>query len=282
MQNKAKAYALLWPGGRRRALTFSWDDGVLQDRRLLEIMRGNGIRGTFNLNSGLLGSRDELTQHGVTVDHSHVPAEEIASLYAGQEIAAHTVNHASLPQLEDERILRQLRQDRDALEALAGYSVRGMAYPFGATDDRVQRLVRACGMVYARGTRVTGDFSLPENPLDWACSCRHRDLEPLIEPLLQEGNDLRLLSVWGHSYEMDQRNDWHILQSQMERLGGCDDIWYATNGEIFAYLNAFAKLDASGGKFHNASDMPLWLEIGGKTEVLPPEATLPYSADEGL
>ena len=40
-----------FPGGRSKALTLSYDDGVRQDRRLLEIMKKHSLRGTFNINS---------------------------------------------------------------------------------------------------------------------------------------------------------------------------------------------------------------------------------------
>ena len=46
---------LLWPEGRRKAFTVSYDDGVTQDIRLIELLNRYGIKGTFNLNSGLLG-----------------------------------------------------------------------------------------------------------------------------------------------------------------------------------------------------------------------------------
>ena len=42
-----------FPQGKKKALTLSYDDGVEQDVKLIEIMRKNGLKGTFNLNSGL-------------------------------------------------------------------------------------------------------------------------------------------------------------------------------------------------------------------------------------
>ena len=47
-------------GGKNKALTFSYDDGVTQDVRLIEIFNKYGLRATFNLNSGLLGKSGEL------------------------------------------------------------------------------------------------------------------------------------------------------------------------------------------------------------------------------
>ena len=49
-----KNYSYLFPGGRTKALTFSYDDGVIADRRLIEIFRENGLKGTFNLNGASL------------------------------------------------------------------------------------------------------------------------------------------------------------------------------------------------------------------------------------
>ena len=46
------------PQGRKKAFTISYDAGVRQDQRLLDLMKKYGIRGTFNLNSGLLGRKE--------------------------------------------------------------------------------------------------------------------------------------------------------------------------------------------------------------------------------
>ena len=43
---------LRFPGGKKKALTLSYDDGKEQDIRLVSIMRRNGLKGTFNLNGG--------------------------------------------------------------------------------------------------------------------------------------------------------------------------------------------------------------------------------------
>ena len=51
---------IVFPGFRTKALTFSYDDGTLQDRRLAALFRKYGLKATFNLNSGAF---DEV-QHG--------------------------------------------------------------------------------------------------------------------------------------------------------------------------------------------------------------------------
>mgnify|MGYP003259460602 CR=1 FL=1 len=41
--------------GKRKTLTFSYDDGVTQERRLVELFDRYGLKATFNINSELLG-----------------------------------------------------------------------------------------------------------------------------------------------------------------------------------------------------------------------------------
>ena len=50
-----------FPGGKAKALTMSYDDGKVQDRRLIDIFNKYGIKGTFNLNYGQVGERPRMT-----------------------------------------------------------------------------------------------------------------------------------------------------------------------------------------------------------------------------
>lgn len=259
-----KHASMLWPGQKTRALTFSYDDCVLQDKRLIELFNRNGEKATFNMNSGAFGHCDTLIREGRVVDHSHVNADEVSSLYAGHEIAVHTVTHPNLCLLPDAQVIDEVIQDRRALEELSGYPVRGMAYPGGSVDQRVMKLLEGCGIVYARAVGTTKRFNLPKVPLNWECSCHHWELEGLIEPFLAPGSDLRLLSVWGHAYEFDQRDDWDVIERQLDRLGHHEDVWYATNIEVFDYIAAFNALDFTvDGRFvYNRSALDVCLRIG--------------------
>ena len=267
---------LLWPGFRTKALTFSYDDCVLQDKRLIELFNRNGEKATFNMNSGAFGREDTLIREGRVVNHSHVRADEVKSLYAGHEVAVHTVTHPNLCQLPDAQVIDEVIQDRRNLEALVHYPVRGMAYPGGCVDERVMSLLKGCGIVYARAVGTTGRFGLPAAPLNWECSCHHWGLEPLIEPFLSVGSDLRLLSVWGHAYEFDQRDDWDKIESQLNRLGHHDDVWYATNIEVFDYIAAWRQLDVSvdGRYISNRSATDVCLHAGGADVLAPAGKTV--------
>jgi len=97
-----------YPGGKHKALTMSYDDGKVQDRRLIEIFNRYGIRGTFHLNSGLF-DRDE-----------RIDPAEIPTLYAGHEVACHTVTHPTIARCPLPEVAREVLDDRAALEKYTG------------------------------------------------------------------------------------------------------------------------------------------------------------------
>ena len=133
-----------YPGGVAKALTFSYDDGVTQDQRLIKILDKYGLKCTFNLNSGLLGKAGSLVREDVTVAHVKPRPCEVRGIYDGHEIAVHTLTHPALSHLSDEDVVREVEEDRIALSELAGYEVVGMAYPCGGVncDDRVAKIIK--------------------------------------------------------------------------------------------------------------------------------------------
>lgn len=86
----------MW-NGKLKAVTFSYDDGVTQDQRLIKLFNKYGLKATFNLNSELLGKGGHLIREDVTVAHVKPRPEEIKKIYEGHEVAAHTLTHPLLP-----------------------------------------------------------------------------------------------------------------------------------------------------------------------------------------
>ena len=139
-----------------KILTFSYDDGTMQDVRLAALFHKYGMKATFNLNSGLFGHEKELIRCDVPVRWDQVQATDVKYIYEGHEVAAHTLTHPSLPQQTDEEIIRQVENDRLALSELCGYEVVGFAYPGGGQNytDHVTQLIREnTGVRYARTIR---------------------------------------------------------------------------------------------------------------------------------
>lgn len=248
---------MTFPEGKFKVLTLSYDDGRNADRRLLEIMNGHGIKGTFHLNSGLFGANDR------------IPQEDIASLYEGHEISAHTVNHPTIARCPKEQIVHEIMEDRKGLESIAGYTVRGLSYPNGSYNKLIKEMLPYMGIEYSRVTHSTGGFSIPDDWYEWRPTCHHKqNLLGVADSFLslQKIQYLYMMYVWGHSYEFDNDNNWDVIEAFCERAGRQTDIWYATNIEIVDYFKAFQQLQFSASRsfVYNPSARPVWISANGK------------------
>ena len=251
-----------FPGGKHKALTMSYDDGRLADRRLVEIFNRYGIKGTFHLNSGFLGERD------------HVYPEEVKTLYAGHEVSCHTVTHPTIARCPLTEVTREVLDDRRTLEALAGYPVRGLSYPNGSVSKDIEALLPACGIRYSRVVGSTDNFALPENLYRWQATCHHNHrLLELGDQFLElhKKQYLYLMYVWGHSYEFDDKNNWDLMEEFCRKMGGKEDIWYCTNIEFADYMDDYKRLRFSADNLFvenpNAQDMYIAVNDGDALRV---------------
>ena len=147
-----------------KRLTFSFDDGVRQDVRVLEILNRYRLKATFNLNSALLGKDMTVNAYGKTVPFQHFTADEIPVVYCGHEVAAHTRTHRDLTKLSEHEIISEIEGDRLTLSEVCEYPVIGMAYPGEGCnhDNRVLSLIRAKSKIqYARTVQCSGGFADP-------------------------------------------------------------------------------------------------------------------------
>lgn len=222
-----------------KIVTLSFDDGILQDERLIGILDECGLKCTFNLNSGLLGNVDALPLPGKTVNHTKVSPDRVRSLYAGHEVAAHTLHHPDLKALPHDKIVEEVERDRTNLEALAGKEVIGFAYPGGHPNynECVLSAVRVTGVRYARNIENTGGFSLPEDFLLWRPTVQADDpvrLNRTVDRFFSEADEgIRVLFIWGHSYEFDYYDTWEEIGHIFRRFKGRKDVVPMTNGEIY-------------------------------------------------
>lgn len=228
----------MW-NGKLKAVTFSFDDGVTQDIKLIEILNKYGLKATFNLNSELLGLNGTLDRNGRTVRHDKVNPEKVKEIYNGHEVAAHTLTHPFLPDCTEEEIIKQVEQDRKNLSKLCGYEVVTMAYPCGGenNNDRVAEIIRKnTGIKLARTITSTNNFELQENLLRFNPTVYYVDdnLENVVDAFLStDGSSPSLLYIWGHSYEMDAEYiTWEKFESICQRLAFHNDIFYGTNKEV--------------------------------------------------
>lgn len=230
-----------FPEGKSKVFTMSYDDGVYQDIRLVKIMNKNSIKGTFNINAGLISDTDAKKAY------ERLSVNQIKELYIpnGHELALHTYTHSLLVDLPIENVTYEYLKDKERLEEITGRIIRGSAYPNSRYNDKVLSALRACGISYARGGEQTEGFDLPTDWLQIKNSARHNNpklfeiAKRFIEIDVKPHHQSAMFYVMGHSYEFDNDNNWGMIEEFCELMGGYEDLWYATNIEIYDYINAY-------------------------------------------
>lgn len=254
----------LYPNGKKRALTFSYDDGSSADRRLVGIFNEYGVKGTFHLNtSALLNGSDW-----------NVKPEEIGTLYKGHEVSCHMHTHPHVTRTPYSMVASEIMADRRVLEAQCGYVIRGMSYPFGSYNDDVIPLFRAVGMKYSRTTGATGYFMVPDDFMRWHPTCHHNSpkLTEIFDNFINTDQymPLPLMYVWGHSFEFNNNGNWNVIEDFCKLASGRDDIYYATNIEICDYITAIRSLEISADEtiIYNPTAIDVWLTADGNPTVV--------------
>ena len=239
---------LRFPEGRAKAFTFSYDDGCPEDVRFSDVVTSYGLKGTFN----------------VTL-RSRIPLADMQKLFLdrGHEIAVHGKMHMAPGLSCPVDCIQDMLNCRLELEKTFGQIIRGMAYPDsgithlqnGVSYENIRRYLQDLGIVYARTLGGDNDlFRLPTDWMAWMPTAHHvnsqlmeyidkfRSIDPDQEKLYYSDRYPRLFYLWGHSFEFNNNNNWELLDTICEKLGGHEDIWYATNYEIWEYIENFKRL----------------------------------------
>lgn len=276
---------LRYPGGKFKAVTLSYDDGVCADLRLAALLDSYGMKGTFNINSGFFGGVGKMTP------------EEIKNniLAKGHEIAVHGENHIAPGVARPAVVIADILNCRQTLETMFDSIIRGMAYPDsgilrmhnGNSYESIRSYVKELDIVYARALRGDNNaFMLPEDMLAWMPTAHHNN--PLLKSYVQEFTELkeentrsanrypRLFYLWGHSYEFDNDDNWDVIEDFCASISDRDDTWYATNMEIAEYMRAYRSLvtSADGKRVYNPSLQTVWMDVDGKSVSIPSGTTV--------
>lgn len=257
--------------GKQYVVTLSYDDGAVFDIKLIEIMSKYGIKGTFNINTGLLKAEDYERPKW----EGHMKLSEAKKLYleSGNEVAVHSLTHPHLEQLDECEMIYEIIEDRKNIEQNFGTVAKGMAYPYGTYDDRVLAVLKSCGISYSRTVLSTEGFRLPKNWLTLHPTCHHNN--PKLMELAQRFFDIKyrygkMFYLWGHSYEFNDNDNWNVIEEFCKFVGGREDVWYATNIEIYDYVKAYESLVTSYDKkiIHNPSAVDVWVYFGEEDETV--------------
>lgn len=178
--------------------------------------------------------------------------------------------------------LQEVAKDRANLEKQFSTIVRGMAYPYGTYSNQVVECLKCAGIVYSRTVVTTGSFALPTDWMRLSATCHHNDskLMELAEQFVNGTvtNKSWMFYMWGHSYEFDINDNWDVIEKFAEYIGGKEYIWYATNLEIYEYIEAYKRLvfDMEGTRVYNPTAYELWLERDNMIYAVKPGETMVF------
>ncbi len=201
-------------------VTFSFDDGIEQDRRFVKELNKYGFKATFNINTGIQTRANMWVNEGVEIHRMNI--DGLKKLYKGHEVAVHSLTHPFLEKLDEETIYNELYYDKKNIEEWFEQDVTGMAYPYGTYDDRVIKIAKDLGIKYARTAGTSMKFSLPEDMMKYTGTCHFSNSEifRLIDEFdsLEDTSEKQVLYIWGHTYEFDVMKKWDFLTQLLERL----------------------------------------------------------------
>ena len=265
---------LRFPEVKAKALTLSYDDGCNQDLRFVQLITKYGLKCTFNLNGQKFRGDSGLSVEQIK---EHILAN-------GHEIAVHGYCHRGEGYLRPIEGIIDVLDSRRELESTYGRIVRGMAYPdCGITSwasntsyDKVKSYLSELDIAYARTLGGDNDyFALPKDWHAWMPSAHHNNpkimeyVEKFLSRDLSQGYCASrapwLFYIWGHSFEFDREGGWEHAERLCQALSGRDDVWYATNIEIYDYVQAYNSLvySADNSMVYNPSLLTIWLDRDG-------------------
>lgn len=262
----------LYPDGKRKAFNITYDDGVMQDLRFVELMNRYGLKGTFNLNSELMRTRFAWS-HPNGMEVKRLAVDTARWLYRGHEIASHTRTHPYMRDLSEAEILDQLGRDKRDLEEMLGMEVAGFAVPFHYYSPMIAECAKQCGFEYARMSEFSHSYRPCRDYWFWKTGFYHIEpgLEAFAEGFFETNEELAVCQIVGHSYDLDAENLWETLENILKRVSAGSDVWSCTNLELVRYLKAMDAAEINGSVIHNRSGMDLWFEIDGETVCIAPQ-----------
>ncbi|QOY61981.1 polysaccharide deacetylase family protein [Lysobacter sp. H21R4] len=132
-------------------VVITFDDGDVSNLEVaLPLLRERGMCADVLITSGFLGQQGMLTA-----------ADVRALADAGMGIGSHGRSHAFLDDLDEVRVIGELRESRERLQELSGQRVDTIALPGGRGGARERRIAMELGYRYLLGSVPGANRRLP-------------------------------------------------------------------------------------------------------------------------
>ena len=223
-----------------------WDDGVVNDIRLTNLLRKHNAKATFNLNPGLMEPEKRVEpswrkqgegtyNHNFGFSAGKLSHRDIPEVYAGFELASHCWRHENAGSIPDDEWIKSALDARKFLEDIVQRPCRGFAWPCGVFTDGTIAKLRDNGFAYGRTTKNTFDVTDCAEPLALASNCHFK--APDFWQRYTAAKKTGVFYFWGHSYELFQYDEmWNSFESMIEYLSNDPDAEWANVIDIVPLL----------------------------------------------
>ncbi|SEM60734.1 Polysaccharide deacetylase [Syntrophus gentianae] len=209
-----------------------WDDGVVSDVRLADLLRRQRAKATFCLNPGLYQDTRSFGWLAEGREIWRLGHAELKSVYDGFEICCHSMTHPYLTSLTSSQLDWEIKASKDLLEKIFSKHVSGFCYPFNDYNDSVLAAVRAAGYLWARGGKEEAHIFPPADPLAFSPSCHF--LDPAFWGKYDRAKERSdVFFFWGHSYELHSEDMWIDFERRIEKISSDDAVEWSFVGDLF-------------------------------------------------
>ncbi|MGY3446381.1 MULTISPECIES: polysaccharide deacetylase family protein [unclassified Bradyrhizobium] len=234
-------------------ITTSWDDGHPLDHRVAALLAKYGLEGTFYVPA-------------TTRERPTMSATQLRALSKSFEIGAHTLHHVDLTSVTTETASREIIDSKSWIEDGTGVRCECFCPPIGRYRSEHVRMVQSAGYIGLRTVELlalgfpqplAGLLHIPTtvqafphrgsalarnaikrrafvNLWRYIRQGRTADWPALAETLLSQviarGG---VFHLWGHSWELEELDQWQRLETVLRLMGQCTRQAPAvSNGEL--------------------------------------------------
>ena len=151
-----------------------WDDGVVTDLRVIELLYKYNAKATFNLCPGLMND-ERIPSHWAEAGYKgwshrgffggHIGKKELYSVYKDFQVASHCWCHEVAGRVPDDVFIKGAVDARKYLEDVFQRECTGFAWPCGRHTPVTEKLMAEAGFSYGRTTTYSDHVAPGDNPM---------------------------------------------------------------------------------------------------------------------
>ena len=211
-----------------------WDDGVLNDIKLTDLLRKYNAKATFNLNPALHPAKERLTTGYVYNGYctGKLAWNEVTSVYDGFDVASHTMCHCNAGVVDDKVFLFEAVGAKHILEDLFQKECPGFAWPCGRHTPETADMLLEAGFTYGRTVKYTDRVSAFDHPMRLNSSCHF--MSPDFWTAFEKAKSTDgIFYFWGHSYEMmEDPVLWADFEEKLRRLSQDSEVQWIPTADL--------------------------------------------------